>query len=555
MLIYIISQSPGQANARGEGSVNRMMGARMGQAARAGARRPGGRGPGAGRASAGWLGAGRSGTAVARLWRAAALLVCLCLLLAGCSPSQRQIEKDLKGRALTGYTLTASLDPEAMTLTCTLDVDYVNPAGQALGEVLFHLYPNAFSEESWAPFASWERDMAYPEGFSPGGIRIERLAVDGQAVDPAISGAQRDLLTVALPAPLDVGGRARIEMDYRVTIPRCEGRFGYGENTVNLTNCYPVACVWEDGAFDLDGYAAVGDPFYSDLANYQAVLSMPASYQAAFTGMAAAEELVGDRRVYTVSAPGVRDFAWIASPNFLTRSARVDGVQITSYTVSGEGSAALDVAKAALRAYNRRFGRYPYPTYSVVACDFYIGGMEYPNLVMIDQSLYHQERAETLEFVVAHETAHQWWYQMVGNDEVAEPWLDESLTNYSALLYYLDTQGPEAFEAAYEKFVGQPAIDGRAINLPVSGYSDLFEYNDRVYNAGSALWRRWHALVGEEAFNRAMSAYFQAGYLKNASYEDLLAALESATGQNWRAWFDRELAGGDDGAAATSGGI
>ena len=89
---------------------------------------------------------------------------------------------------------------------------------------------------------------------------------------------------------------------------------------------------------------------------------------------------------------------------------------------------------------------------------------------------------------------------------------------------------------------------GRRPGPPGGGHLDAALVRGQAGGGPADVYKR-------QAFNRAMSAYFQAGYLKNAYYEDLLAALESATGQDWRAWFDRELAGGDDGAAATSGGI
>jgi aminopeptidase N len=46
--------------------------------------------------------------------------------------------------------------------------------------------------------------------------------------------------------------------------------------------------------------------------------------------------------------------------------------------------------------------------------------------------------------VIVHETAHQWWYSMVGNDQILEPWLDESLADYSEVVYYDEKSGPEA---------------------------------------------------------------------------------------------------------------
>ena len=69
--------------------------------------------------------------------------------------------------------------------------------------------------------------------------------------------------------------------------------------------------------------------------------------------------------------------------------------------------------------------------------------MEYPTLVMIDQSLYNEKDKFLLEYVIAHETAHQWWYSVIGNDEISEPWLDEALTEYSTVLYFEEKYGKE----------------------------------------------------------------------------------------------------------------
>lgn len=64
-------------------------------------------------------------------------------------------------------------------------------------------------------------------------------------------------------------------------------------------------------------------------------------------------------------------------------------------------------------------------------------------LVMIDQSLYNEKNEFLLEYVIAHETAHQWWYSAVGNDEISEPWLDEALTEYSTIVYFEQKYGKD----------------------------------------------------------------------------------------------------------------
>jgi hypothetical protein len=56
----------------------------------------------------------------------------------------------------------------------------------------------------------------------------------------------------------------------------------------------------------------------------------------------------------------------------------------------------------------------------LAATGFYQGGMEYPNIVFLSNQFYGPEDAETLEYVTVHETAHQWWYGVVGNNQVVQ---------------------------------------------------------------------------------------------------------------------------------------
>jgi hypothetical protein len=75
------------------------------------------------------------------------------------------------------------------------------------------------------------------------------------------------------------------------------------------------------------------------------------------------------------------------------------------------------------QSYSTRFGPYPWSTYTAaVVSDFAVGGYEYPTLVFLGSASEHQ---------AAHETAHQWFYSLVGNDQARDPWLDEALAAWS----------------------------------------------------------------------------------------------------------------------------
>ena len=77
-----------------------------------------------------------------------------------------------------------------------------------------------------------------------------------------------------------------------------------------------------------------------------------------------------------------------------------------------------------LERYSALYGPYPWHTYTVVTMADLIGltgGLEYPTLV------YQPATSEN----VPHETAHQWFYSLVGNDQARDPWLDEGLATWA----------------------------------------------------------------------------------------------------------------------------
>ena len=94
--------------------------------------------------------------------------------------------------------------------------------------------------------------------------------------------------------------------------------------------------------------------------------------------------------------------------------------------------------------------------------------------------------------LIAHEVGHQWFYSTVGNDQLDEPWLDESLTQYVTYLYFLDTYGAQAAEGFRQSFVGRWDRVGMAdipIGMPAGNY-DGTEYGAIVYGRGPLFFER-----------------------------------------------------------------
>lgn len=454
---------------------------------------------------------------------------------------------------LSEYRILVTLDPETMTLSCQQMVRYIFQGDAPTGELVFHIYPNAFQNEDTAPFEKGMMWQAYPNGFSPGGLTVEEVSVNQHPADFSVGGEDGTLLSIPLASPISKGDSRIIEMVYTVLLPESHGRFGYGSHTINACNWYPIAAVFEHGDWRRDPYGANADPSYSDMADYQVIIDAPDGYVVASSGTLNKQSGGNGRTIWTAEAPSVRDFTFFASQGFQTATRITqNGVTVTSYHWAQDGGKrALDTAVYALDYFSRVYGPYPYPTFRVVQSDFFIGGMEYPNIVQISANLYSPGREEVLELVVAHEVAHQWWYHLVGSDSFNQPWLDEALTDYSAYLYFGERYGEDVGERVYNRYAagkylaraGRWMDSGERINLPAADYASLTVYDALVYGKGSMMMHALRKELGDDAFFAALSQYFYDNRFTNATPRDLLDALKKATGKDYTDWLDAWLSG------------
>ncbi|MDU6249585.1 MAG: M1 family aminopeptidase, partial [Paeniclostridium sordellii] len=176
------------------------------------------------------------------------------------------------------------------------------------------------------------------------------------------------------------------------------------------------------------------------------------------------------------------------------------------------------IAKDSIEIFSELFGEYPYNKYSVIASDFYIGGMEYPMISMIDKNLYTNKNKFLLEYVIAHETAHQWWYGTVGNDEVNEPWIDEALTEYSTILYFEKRYGKEYLDRLIENMEAQSrSYSDENIFKPSSQYKNSTEYSLNVYTRGAVLFHKIREEVGDKVFFDILKDYYKTYKFKNVN--------------------------------------
>lgn len=457
------------------------------------------------------------------------------------------------GRGLNRYEIQAEFNPDAKTLKCSQRVEYINRTANHFTHLYFHLYPNSYRYENKPVFEKNDMELAYPKGFSPGMLEMDNILIDGEPADFVIGGYSENILMLILRGSLAPGEKAVIEMDYRVVLPYCMGRFGYGDNMYKAVNWYPIACVYDENGWNLDPYHIIGDPFYSDTANYRVWIQAPAGYEIAATGDMAGRREEEDYVIWEFDAPAVRDFAFLAGNRYQAASQKIGKTTVTSYYFTeNAGLKALDYAAQALAYFNEAFGEYPYPRFNLVESDFYIGGMEYPCLIMLDHNLYERSESDWLEMVTVHETAHQWWYGLVGNNQITDAWLDEGLTEYSTVLYYGHRYGQEKEEEVYKNLIGEGKYKNlqyifssddidETIHRPVHEFPNWSVYDLLVYGKGAMLFHSLREEIGDELFFKSLQLYFRENCFKNAGKEDIIKAFNQITGKDWQQHFDRWL--------------
>ena len=201
---------------------------------------------------------------------------------------------------MSQYNITIDINAETKSVVGNLNLTYINNSEDVLKNVMFHLYPQFFEEGNTDKVVSSTiLNDAYPNGMSYAEFDVDRVQVAGQDVTVVYSGECDGILDVTLPSSILPSNSVDISIDFSFSLPNCEHRFGYGDNTINLANFYPIACVYENGEFDLSGYNSNGDPFYSDMANYVVDVVLDRDYVVAGTGTKANESIVDGRKHIT----------------------------------------------------------------------------------------------------------------------------------------------------------------------------------------------------------------------------------------------------------------
>jgi hypothetical protein len=427
--------------------------------------------------------------------RSTALLLLLAAPLGAATPVRPRVVE---------YTIEVSLDPQAKTLDGTEHLIWRNPSGDAIPELRFHLYLNAFKNNRTTFMRESGGQLRGDEaGKKPGDwgwIDVTSMkSADGTDLKAGVRFIQPDqndagdetVLLVPLPSPVPPHGEIALDIAFHAKLPKIFARTGYVRDYFLVGQWFPKIGVYEPagmrgrttGGWNCHAFHANSE-FYADYGRFDVTMTVPSKFVVGATGKRVSEEKHGDRTSYRYVQDDVHDFAWTADPRFIVVEFPFDPAKDVPKDVAAKASKELGMSEAEIALkpvscrlllqpgheptreryissakngivfYGLWFGAYPYETLTVVDPPDDgggSGGMEYPTFItgglfLPSWSQYWPfTKVLTIEDVTIHEFGHQYWYGMVGSNEFEESWLDEGLNTDSEYRTMALFYGPRDF--------------------------------------------------------------------------------------------------------------
>jgi len=421
----------------------------------------------------------------------------------------------------TKYTLDATLDYAAKTVSVNQTIAYTNRSSEILPSLVLAVLPNMW----------------------PGGFNLSAASVDGTAITNYFLQGQK--LELGLPSSLAPGSTATVSLQYTLILPFAEQQdpsverpriYGYTARQVNLANWYPFIVPYEAGTgWVLHNPWYYGEHLVYEAADFEVNLTTNPSVVVAASGPSAPPEPVEGGMITHYTLTAGRTFAISASTEFQTVSTQVGDVTVSSYYFpfyEAPGKAVLDASAQAIQLYSQLYGPYPHRSLAVVMGDFN-DGMEYSALYFHSRGIYNLYNGKPDNLVVAvavHETAHQWWFEQVANDQALEPWLDEALCAYSERIFYERTY-PDLVTWWWDYWPGRVGGSQSLPKIDISVYDGggFIPYTNTVYLGGAHFLEDLRARIGDEAFFAFLQDYLNQMNGKIATPQDFFAILRQHT--------------------------
>jgi hypothetical protein len=443
------------------------------------------------------------------MWRSLRLIVLLAALFAvGGSPTASSSTAQADATLLPHYHFDVDLNYRVHRLHTVQRVTLPNTFGESISEVVFNV----------------------PAAHTRGVFDLHSVKLDDVDVSYTLD---QTILTIHLPRDLHPGETITLTLPYSVRVPQLDepqsfgdANLAYTDDAMSIGYWYPMLAPYRSGAgWYATDWQSIGDPFVSEVADYTAVITTTPDVTVVAGG-----DLSRTGNVWRYDLPQARTFGMIASKQYQALSLPFGGVTYTVYVLPRHWPLAAIALKTTIQSallYTSLYGPYPYTALRVAE---FSGpwSMEFSGLVVLGASEfddYDGTLRNRLIRITAHEVSHQWWYGVVGDDQIREPWLDEGLARFNELRYY-EAYAPREVAWWWDTVIGvnRPTAP---VNSPVSAFETHNAYLTSVYNQGARFLDALRARLGVNNFNTFLRDLYRRGSFRLITTQDFLKVLQA----------------------------
>lgn len=500
-----------------------------------------------------------------------ALLLCMALSSMVFGQRKGYWQQDVK------YTMDIDVNEKDFQYNGAMTLVYGNNSGQSLSKVYFHLYFNAFQPGSMMdhrltsisdPDARMVKNIGTKEKpvlesriskLTPDQIGYQKISSIKVNGTPATFKVDGTILEVNLPQAIADGSKTTFQLEWQAQVPeqiRRSGRNSKEGVALSMTQWYPKMAHFDEFGWHLDEY--VGREFIAPFGDFDVTIHINKDYVLGASGVlqnpTEVKGYVSNTKVkakknkasWHFKANNIHDFAWGADPKFVVDSTTTNaGVKLyivylpSSSEVVSNWKQALSFAKEFFDLTSRRFGAYPWPTYTIVQGGD--GGMEYGTVTLVTGG----RNLKSLVNVIFHEAAHSWYQHLFGINETVDEWFDEGFTSYIEEL------------GMHELFEKKGAIPTNPVMVPYRAYYRLalsgkeepmslladyyntnYAYSNQAYNKGAVLVEQLGYIIGKENLEKTFLKFYEVWKFKHPTPNDFKRVAEEVSGINLKWYFN-----------------
>ena len=356
---------------------------------------------------------------------------------------------------------------------------------------------------------------------------------------PAAFSHTANLLSITTPSPIGMNVEFSMSVYYHGT-PLFDGQQGMGFGTVSgqsmcWTNCEPFGSRywWPCKDYPLDKPDSID--LYIDYPNTYKTMSNGAIISDVANG--AGRKLIHFKHNYPIATYLVAITCSNFTSSIQTWNYGPYSMPVYSYTLNNAAKNSFETwMLPVLTELSNKWGTYPFATEKAGNAHYGWGGaMEHQTTSFYNPTFYN-------DWVIAHETGHQWFGDMITCNTFNHIWLNEGFASYSEALFFEAEYGFATYKSYMQtqRFLGSGTV--YVENLLTD---DIFD-NNLSYDKGSWVVHMLRGVVGDSVFfNGVMKDYYNSPYKYGSATTENFSAIASNAAGTDLSWFFNEWIYGD----------